>query len=333
MESFGTFEGRDVHRVHITDGTLTAKVVTWGALVQDLRLAGHAPPLVLGFETFEPYPVHSPYFGATPGRVANRIRDGRARLDGREIQLDRNVGGVHHLHGGSRGVGRQVWSIEDLGPAHVLLAIDSPAGEMGYPGNYTARCLYRVEEGGLTVELTAETDAPTFSNLCHHSYFNLADGGRTSITDHLLEIDAETYLETDADFVAHAPPVPVEGTRFDYRSARPIHAGSGEPPVWDHNYCLSPDRRAMRRVARVRSPDHSIEMTVSTTEPGLQFYAGHKIDVPVPGLDGIVYGSRSGLCLEAQAWPDAPNNPGFPSIVLHPGNGPAQISRYAFHRA
>ena len=333
MERFGAFEDEDVHRLTIRDGTLTANVVTWGALIQDLRLAGHAPPLVLGFETFEPYPEHSPYFGATPGRVANRIRNATAPLGKGTVRLDANVRGVHHLHGGSRGIGRRVWRIEDRGTDFVALAVDSPDGDMGYPGNYTARCLYRIEEAGLTVELSAATDAPTFSNLCHHSYFNLKDGGRSPITDHVLEVAADTYLETDDDFVATGAPVPVGGTRFDYRRARPIHEGQGEPPIWDNNYCLSNARTKMRRVATVRSPDGAIEMAVSTTEPGLQFYAGHKIDVPSTGLDGIAYGPRSGLCLEAQAWPDAPNNPGYPSILLHPGNAPAQISRYAFHRA
>ena len=332
-ERFGEFEGQAVERATISDGSLTANVITWGAVVQDLRFAGHAAPLVLGFETFDPYPSESPYFGAIAGRVANRIRNARAPLDGRTVELDPNVRGVHHLHGGSCGLGKRVWSITDTGPAHVTLEIVSPDGEMGYPGTMTARCTYRIEGGSLVVDLSAETDEPTFCNLAHHSYFNLADGGRTPILGHHLRIAADHYLDVDDDFIAYGEPLQVEGTRFDFRTTRPIRVGgSGEHPVWDHNYCIANERGPMREVARVRSPDGSLRMITESTEPGLQFYAGHKIATQTPGLDGIAYGPRSGFCLEAQVWPDAPNHPDYPSAVLQPGNGYQQITRYAFSR-
>ena len=332
-ERFGEFEGTPVERVTISDGDLTANVISWGAVVQDLRLAGHGAPLVLGFEAFDPYPAEAPYFGAIAGRVANRIRNARAPLDDRVVELDANVGGVHHLHGGSRGLGKQVWSIVDRDAHHVTLEIVSPDGQMGYPGEMTARCTYRIEGGALAVELSAETDAPTFCNLAHHSYFNLADGGRSPILSHQLRIAADSYLDVDEDFVAYGEPLPVEGTRFDYRTMRPIRVGgSGEHPIWDHNYCLADERTGLREVARVRSPDGSIRMRVDSTEPGLQFYAGHKIATETKGLDGINYGPRSGFCLEAQCWPDAPNNPSYPSVLLHPGNGYRQNTRYAFSR-
>ena len=333
---FGTFEGEDVVEHVITDGELTAKVIGWGATVRDLRLAGHDAPLVLGFESFDYYPEHSPYFGATPGRVANRIRNARAPLDGRTVELDANVRDVHHLHGGSAGLGRRVWRTLDVGANHVTFEIVSPDGDMGYPGTMTARCAYRIEGAALHVELSAESDAPTFANLVHHGYFNLTDGGRTDILDHLLRIDADHYLAVDEDFVAGGAPLPVAGTRFDFRDGRTIRVGddpADDAPIWDHNYCLSDEQTEMREVAWLGSSTTGIAMSVSTTEPGIQFYAGHKIDVPVPGLDGIEYGPRSGLCLETQAWPDAPNNPDYPSIVLRPSNTRRQNTVYAFHRA
>ena len=330
-ERFGEFEGEPVDRITISDGTLTANVITWGAVVQDLRLAGHDAPLVLGFETFDPYPEESPYFGAIAGRVANRIRNARAPLNGRTVELDANVRGVHHLHGGRQGLGRKVWSISDRGPAHVTLEITSRDGDMGYPGTMTAHCTYKCEDGALAVHLDAKSDADTFCNLAHHSYFNLADGGRTPILAHQLRIAADAYLDTDDDFVAGGDPLRVDGTRFDFRTSRPIRVGgTGEHPIWDHNYCLARERGPIREAARVRSPDGSILMRVETTEPGLQFYAGHKIATETPGLEGIAYGPRSGLCLEAQVWPDAPNNPDYPSAVLHARNGYQQITRYAF---
>ena len=332
MEAFGEFEGEPVRRVSISDGLLTASVIEWGAVVQDLRLAGHGAPLVLGFERFDPYPAQSPYFGAIAGRVANRIRHARAPLDGRTVHVDANVGGVHHLHGGSKGLGKRVWSIVDHATDRVTLEIASPDGEMGYPGRLVARCTYRVEGGALHVELSAETDAPTWVNLAHHSYFNLSDGGRTPVLDHTLRIDAERYLKVDESFIAGGDPVSVEGTEHDWRAGTVIGSratGSGDLPIWDHNYCLAGGTRPLTPVARVEGRS-GVAMDVSTTEPGLQFYAGHKIATGTPGLDGIRYRARSGLCLEAQRWPDAPNNPSYPSAVLRPGETYRQHTAYAF---
>ena len=330
MERFGSFEDRPVRRIAISDGMLTASIIEWGAVLQDLRLDGHDAPLVLGFETFDPYPAESPYFGAMAGRVANRVRNARAPLDGRTVDLDANVRGVHHLHGGSKGLGKRLWSIVDHGPAHVTLEIVSPDGEMGYPGTVTARVTYRVEGGGLDVTTEAASDAATWVNLAHHSYFNLHDGGRTPILDHSLRIDADHYLAVDEDFVAGGDPLPVDGTRFDWRTARTI-GGAGEQPVWDHNYCVADARREPTEVARVEGPT-GVSMTISSTEPGVQFYAGHKIATTTAGLDGIAYGPRSGLCLETQCWPDAPNNPSYPSVELRPGETYRQATRHAFVR-
>ena len=331
-EAFGEFEGQPVHRVTVGDGSLTANIITWGAVVQDLRLEGHDAPLVLGFEEFEPYPEQSPYFGAIVGRVANRIRNATAPLDGEEIKLDANVRGVHHLHGGHAGLGRKVWSIVEEGPSHVTLEIVSPEGDMGYSGTMKARCTYRIENSALRVELQAATDLPTFCNLAHHSYFNLQDGGRGDILDHELTIAAYDYLETDDDFIAGGEPVRVEGTRFDFRTAKPIRVGDGEQPIFDNNFCLARSGTALREVAKVTAPN-GLTMRVETTEPGLQFYAGHKIATTLPGLDGIEYGPRSGLCLEAQCWPDAPNNPTYPSIVLRPDEPYVQVTSYNFARS
>ena len=331
-EVFGEFEGRPVHRVRISNDRLTADILTWGAVVQDLRLDGHPYPLTLGFETFEPYPTESPYFGSVPGRVANRIRNARAPLDGRIIELEPNTPGGHQLHGGPRGFGKSLWSIVDHGPAHVTLEIVSPDGDMGYPGTLTARCTYRLASGTLRCEFEAEADAPTFANLTHHSYFNLEDGGRTAVTDHRLRMAASAYLDIDEDFVSQGDPILVEGTRFDFRTMRSIRMGDGEQPIWDHNMCLSDTRVPMRDVAWVEAPSSGVSMTVSTTEPGLQFYTGHRIATRTSGLEGIAYGPRSGLCLEPQCWPDAPNNPSYPSIEVRPDEPMTQIVAYSFLR-
>jgi aldose 1-epimerase len=332
-EAYGTApDGDTVRRLRIEGGGLTAHILNWGAVVQDLRLEGHAAPLVLGFENFEDYPLHSPYFGAVAGRSANRIANGRFVLDGQAYQLDRNFLGKHHLHGGSKGFGKRIWEFVDHGRNFATLRIVAEDGEMGYPGRLTARCTYRLEDAGaLSVHLDAETDAPTLCNLAQHSYFDLDDGGATDILDHSLEIAADAYLPVDDEMIPTGEVRPVDGTDFDFRAMRPIRrARGGEQVIYDHNFCLAGQRAPLRSIARAAGARSGVRMEVRSTEPGVQFYAGHKVSVPVPGLQNIRYGNWSGFCLEPQTWPDAANRPSFPSAVLRPGETYRQVTEYRF---
>lgn len=335
VETFGeTPEGDPVHRLRIAGGGLTAQVMTWGAVVQDLRLEGHAPPLMLGFADFAPYPVHSPHFGAIAGRCANRIAEGRFTLDGRTWQLNRNFQDRHHLHGGARGFGKCVWTIADHGPDFVVLEVVAADGDMGYPGRLTARCTYRVATGALRVILEAETDAPTLCNLAQYSYFNLDDGGASSILDHKLQIPANAYLPVDATMIPTGEIQSVAGTDFDFRAMRAIRKEQdGSQICYDENFCVSIERTALRAVARVAGARSGVQMEVFSTEPGLQFYAGHKLVPTVPGLGSILYDRWSGFCLEPQVWPDAANRPEFPSTVLRPGERYRQETEYRFARS
>ena len=334
IEPFGTTEaGETVHRIRISGDGLDARVMTWGAVVQDLRLDGHAPPLVLGFADFSDYPAHSPYFGAIAGRTANRIAEGRFTLDGRDFQLDRNFLGRHNLHGGAKGFGKRVWTFADHGADFVTLELTSADGDMGYPGRLTARCTYRLAGGALSVTLEAEAEAPTLCNLAQHSYFNLDDGGAGTILHHRLRIAADSFLPVDDGMIPTGEIRPVAGTDHDFRAARPIaREAAGIQVLYDHNFCLSPARTALRPVASVCAARSGLRMDVATTEPGMQFYAGHKLSPGVAGLDGIRYAPWSGLCLEAQVWPDAPNHPGFPSMELRPGDTCRQQTDYRFVR-
>lgn len=333
MEIFGQLpDGRDVNIVAIEGGGLTANIINWGAVVQDLRLTGHEYPLILGFEEFDLYPEHSPYFGAIAGRYANRIRDGRFSIDGQTYQADRNFLGKHLLHGGSAGIGKQLWTIRETGGDFVTLAYRAADGEMGFPGNLDIICTYALKpEGRFVVELSATTDAPTLCNLAHHSYFNLDDGGRSDALDHIMQIDADTYLPVDAELIPTGEIVPVEGTEFDFRQPRPIcnDQGGGHKP-YDHNFCLTRPRGALRRAATVKGAVSGIEMQVWTTEPGVQFYDGVGVARDMPGLEGAVYGAHAGFCLEPQIWPDAPNRPEFPSAILRPGEQYRQTTEYRF---
>ncbi len=330
-ELFGTSpEGRPVERVTLSGGGLTASVLSWGATVQDLRLDGHTPPLVLGFPTFDPYPDHSMFFGAVAGRYANRIADGRFAIDGETFQLDRNFVGKHLLHGGSHGTFCRDWTIAEVGDDHVTLTLSDRDGEMGFPGN----CELTVDialpgDGVLAFSMRAVTDRPTIVNLAHHGYFNL-DGSDT-VLDHEVRIDAGHYLPVDEEFIPTGEPASLDGSDLDFRQPRALRRQvDGRQVLYDHNYCVSGVRTGIREIARVKSPKSGVAMTLSTTEPGLQFYAGEHIAYPAPGLTGRPYGQYAGMCLEPQIWPDAPNRPDYPSALLRPGETYRQETRYRF---
>jgi aldose 1-epimerase len=333
MDEFGTTpDGQRVDAITIIGGGLTARVLTYGAAVQDLRLKGHDSPLVLGFETLDHYLQHSPYFGAIAGRCANRIRDGRFRLDGEGYQTDTNFLGKHVLHGGSKGVGKRVWNVAGHGPDFVTLMIQLADGEMGFPGNMSVNCTYRtLVSGRLAAEVTATTDAPTLCNFAHHSYFNLDDGGRSDILDHRMVLEASAYTPVDRELIPTGEVLPVRDTPYDFRLARPIRLErDGQLQDYDTNFCVSAARGQLRRAAWVQGARSGVEMDVWSSEPGIQFYDGARVAREVPGLGGVMYGPRAGFCLEPQVWPDAINHPHFPQCVLRPGETYDQRTEYRF---
>lgn len=332
-EIFGQLpSGEPVHRLTIKGGGLTAHILTWGAVIQDLRLEGHDAPLVLGFETFGDYLAHSPYFGATPGRNANRIGGGRFAIDGTEYQLERNEKGVTHLHGGSDGIAKRVWSIVEHADNRVVLEIVDPEGRAGYPGNCRIRCTYELKDGGtLSVNYASTTDKATIANVCQHSYFNL--DGKSDALDHDIMIAAGQYLPTDELQVPTGEIRAVDGAAFDLRSMTPMRRQmEGDRISYDHNFCLANGRGPKRSAALVRSVNSGVVLEVRTSEPGVQFYTGFKMNVPVPGLEGRRYGPYAGFCLETQNWPDAVNHPNFPDAVLRPGETLLQETDYVFSR-
>lgn len=333
-ENFGfTPTGEKVERVTISAGGLTAKVITWGAVIQDVRLEGHQPPLVLGFDNFDDYPKYSSYFGATPGRNANRIDSGKFSIDGKSYQLELNEKGITHLHGGSDGTGKRNWLIMEHGPSHVVLQIIDPAGRAGYPGNCTITATYTIREGGvLSVLYETTTDQPTIANICQHSYFNL-DGAETAL-GHEIEIAADHYLPTDDRQIPTGEIRSVEGTAFDLRQTTPMkREENGEQVLYDHNFCLSAERVAKRKVARVHAPASGVSLEVHTTEPGVQLYTAFKLNTAVPGHDGRHYGPFAGFCLETQIWPDSVNHENFPKAILRPGETLVQETDYIFSKS
>ena len=319
-------DGSQVTRHEISGGGLSASVLSYGAVLQDLRLARHDAPLVLGFDRFAPYLTESPYFGAMAGRCANRIGKGQFALDGQEYQLDCNIG-AHHLHGGSRGTGVRNWTVDNVAPDRIDMSIVLEDGEMGYPGRMDVKLSYACLEGGVfDIRVTATTDAPTICNFAHHSYWNLS--GEGTIDHHLMRIDADLVTQVDGNLIPTGALGDVTDTRFDFRRERKI----ADEIFVDHNLCLSAGREPIRKVGSLRSETSGLRMEIRTTEPGLQVYDGYNIDVASPGLDGVQYGAGAGLALEPQIWPDAINHDTFPSPVLRPGETYDQHTQFVFSR-
>jgi aldose 1-epimerase len=343
--NFGTTAGGEKVMIYTlrNDSGMKARITNYGGIVVSLTAPdrdGNFEDIVLGYETLAEYEKESPYFGALIGRYGNRIGKGRFELDGEMVQLTVNDG-PNHLHGGERGFDKVVWDarMDETGEGPALhLSYVSEDGEEGYPGRLTANVTYRLTHGNeLVIEYQATTDKATPVNLTHHSYFNLTGGARRDILGHYLQINADYFTPVDDTLIPTGEYRPVEGTPFDFRSAKPIgqdieanneqiRFGLG----YDHNWVV--DRIAdgeWRLVATLSDPDSGRVMTVHSSEPGLQFYSGNFLDGSLTGK-GVVYEHRFGLCLETQHFPDSPNHPQFPNTILRPGEVYETRTVYAF---
>lgn len=309
---FGTLpSGQTVERHVLSAGRLRASVLSYGAILQTLEVSG--VNVVLGLPTLEDYLTRSRYFGAIVGRYGNRIAGGRFTLDGVEYRLPVN-NGPNSLHGGVDGFDRRVWTVSDLTDSSVTLTLISPDGDQGYPGTLTASVTYTLTGDAIRLDYTAETDAPTVLNLTNHSYFNLAGGG--DVLGHAVRIGAEHYLPVDDDKIPTGELAPVKGTPFDFTVPHAVGARFGG--AYDHCFVLDGD-------ITVVEPVSGRTMEVTTTEPGVQFYAGGMLDD-----EATPYGPFAALCLETQHFPDSPNQPHFPSTVLRPGERHTSTTTYAF---
>jgi aldose 1-epimerase len=310
---------------------LVARATNYGCTVVSLVVpdrAGRMADVVLGYDSLEGYLRGSAYFGAIVGRVANRIAHARFTVDGTTHRLAANDG-HHHLHGGRRGFDKVVWDaapFRTTASSGVALRYTSPDGEEGYPGTLRAMVTYTLtDRNELMVDFRATTDRATPVNLSQHSYFNLAGDGAGDVLGHLLQIHADAFTPVDESMIPTGAIAPVAGGPFDFRRLTTIGAriaaddeqlrrGGG----YDHNFMLRREGPEPVHAARLVEPLSGRTLDVSTTEPGLQLYSGNALDGRVPGKGGRAYGPRAGVCLETQHFPDSPNQPGFPSILLRP---------------
>ncbi|KAF0137962.1 MAG: aldose 1-epimerase [Xanthobacteraceae bacterium] len=323
LETLGQLDGIDVQRITLAgaDG-FRAEVLTYGARLAALWVPdrdGTLADVVLGCDSLDGWRDVGRYIGATCGRYANRIANGRFVMDGLEVQLDCNEG-QQHLHGGHAGFDVAHWQITEHSERHATLTITSPDGDMGFPGTLNACVTYRIEGLKLVIVMAAWTDAPTVVNLVNHAYFNLAGHDSGDVLAQKLEVDAGFYLPVDETLIPTGEIRSVTDTAFDFQFSRSIGAQMPGPGGFDHNLCLSspPDATGLRPCLRAQDPVSGRSMQLSTTEPGVQLYTGAHL-AGMPGKGGAQYPRFAGFAVETQRFPNTPNMQHFPSARLEPG--------------
>jgi aldose 1-epimerase len=335
-------DGRSVRLWTLDNGRgLRVRAMEYGAAITSIEVPdreGKVADVALGFDTLEAYREHTSCLGAVVGRYANRIRDGRFTLDGREYRLPLLPSGIH-LHGGPKGFDKCVWTGDSIvDSCSVRFRLVSPDGDQGYPGDCRVSVTYSVTDANeLTVDFEATTDRATPINLSQHTYFNLAgyDGG--SVLDHRVTLRASRFTTVD-DIVTPTGEIrSVAGTPLDFRNETPIGARIDDDYEqlkkaggYDHNFVVDRDGEGLCAVARVVDPKSGRTLTVRSTEPGVQFYTANFLDGSYVGKQGVRLERRHGFCLETQHFPDSPNHPAFPSTVLRPGETLRSHTVFAF---
>jgi aldose 1-epimerase len=324
----------DLFRLENNKGT-RVEIINYGATITSIfshDREGALTDIVLGFDDITGYEsADNPYFGATCGRFANRLKNGSFTLNGRSYQLAKNDG-ENALHGGLQGFDKHVWEAHVNADALVLKRL-SPDGEEGYPGNLLVNVTFQLtEENELQIDYQAETDQPTFINLTNHSYFNLAGGG--TIRDHQIQLHADHYTVVDETAIPTGELKPVADTEMDLRQLTAIgtHIDRVQGLGYDHNYCLNSNHGSLAIAANVVEPISGRTLTCLTTEPGIQFYSGNFLN-GFTGKYGQIYHKQNGFCLETQHFPDSPNQPTFPSTRLEPEETYTQTCIYRFGHA
>ena len=328
-----TYNGAETGLYTLTNGTgMEVCITNFGGRIVSIMVPdrdGKLQDVVLGFDKISDYfpENNASDFGAAIGRYANRINQGKITIDGTEYQLPRNNFG-HCLHGGPTGWQYQVYDVVEADTSHVKLLRVSPDGDNNFPGEVRAYVTYTLTaDNKIDIQYEATTDAPTVINMTNHSYFNLSgDPANNSILDHLMSLNSTSYTPVDTTYMTTGEIVPTEGSPFDFNHVKPIgkdinadneqiRNGNG----YDHNWILNTGGDISKMAASLYYPENGIALFVYTDEPGIQVYSGNFLDGTVTGKKGIVYKKRHAICLETQHYPDSPNKPEWPSVVLRPG--------------
>lgn len=340
-EIFGqTPDGQQVFLCTLANSNgLRARIINYGAILVSMEVPdreGKLADITLGYDSLPQYIKRGAFFGATVGRYANRIGGAKFVLNGVEYKLAAN-NGPNHIHGGRKGFDKVVWRLEEVAAegdkAYVRLSYRSYDGEEGYPGNLSCTVTYTLtNDDELKISYEATTDKATIVNLTNHSYWNLAGQGSADVLGHEIMINADRYTVVDNRLIPTGEIRGVKGTALDF--TRPMTIGSriGEVGTgYDHNYVLNHGGGSLGLCARVYEPTSGRVMEIYTTEPGVQFYTGNFLDGSIIGKAGKAYKKHYGFCLETQHFPDSPNKPNFPSVVLKPGEKYTSVTVHKFY--
>jgi aldose 1-epimerase len=353
---FGNLNGTPIAKYTLTNKKgMSVAVITYGGIIQSVKVPdrhGRLRDVALGFKDLDGYTnaaylKSNPYFGATIGRYGNRIAKGMFTLDGKTYTLDRNNNG-NSLHGGDKGFDKEVWTAAPHPGKTVSLTLSrvsaaheggTEPGTTGYPGNLTVAVTFTLRnDNSLRIDYRATTDAATVLNLTNHSYWNLSGEGSGTIYNEQLKLNASRYTPTDATQIPTGAEDRVAGTPMDFRSFHSIGERIRDDfeqlrisQGYDHNWVLDRgSRTGLFKAAILRDPASGRQLTISTTEPGIQFYSGNFLDGTLYGTSGHAYRMGEGLALETQHFPDSPNHANFPSTRLDPGQTYQSSSVYAF---
>ena len=335
-------DGSTVDLYTLKSDSVELRLISYGARVIALDTKdrnGKTADIVLGYGSIEPYLHDSKtYFGAVPGRFANRIAKGQFQLDGKHYQTTIN-NGANMLHGGTVGFDLHNWTSKEI-PNGVEFSLVSPDGDQGFPGTLTAHVRYTLTGDTVRIEYSATTDKPTILNLTNHAYFNLSGEGSPSILDNVLTLHADKYTPVDAALIPTGEIAPVKGTPFDFTQPTKIgaHINDDNQQIkdgggYDHNFVLEGAAGHLRPAAKVYDPESGRVLLVETDQPAIQFYSGNFLDGTLTGVSGKKYQKRSALCLETQHFPDAPNHLNFPSSELRPGQTYHTVTTWTFSTA
>lgn len=337
--AFGVLSsGEGVDEYTLTSGSgVTVSVLTWGGIIRTILTPdrnGTIADIALGYDSLRPYEERHPYFGTITGRFANRIAKGKFSLDGEEYKLATN-NGPNHLHGGINGFDRKNWRAETSSTSdHVTLSLStaSPDGEEGYPGEVRASVRYTLSlDNTLRIDYSARTSKATPINLTNHTYFNLAGHDHGTIKDHQMMIKADWYLPVDSTLIPTGVRQPVASSPFDFREPRAIGSRISDVGIgYDHNFVLDERSKDIRGAAIAWDPSSGRALEVLTTQPGIQFYSGNYLNEHRTGKGGASYPRHAGFCLETQGFPDAINQPSFPSCVLRPNEEYKETTIFRF---
>jgi aldose 1-epimerase len=332
--AWGNVDGKEVNLYTLTNANgLTMKVSNYGGIITELWVAdkaGKKVDVVLGYDKLDDYVKNNPYFGAIIGRVANRIKDAKFKLEGKDYKLEAN-NGKHSLHGGKKGWDKVVWTAETSetadGPS-IKLTYESKDGEEGYPGTVKATNVYTwTNKNELKVEMEATTDKTTIVNMAHHSYWNLAGHDSGSILDQEVTINADKFTPGDPQSLVVGGQIKaVKGTVWDFTKAKPIgkdvkQAGGKAPAIgFDANWIVNGDPHKMREAVKFKDPKSGRVMVVEGDQPGVQFYSGNFLDGSVKGKGGVTYNQYQAICVETQKFPNSINVPAWQKeVILKPG--------------